>query len=146
MTEYNLNNSTLRVCVDRVIQRAAAGQVFGCRLTAPIAFDDVSSLVLQLDRVFDQQNFPQAFQSSRTFLREGKGEESAVDAASEGMSEELVKAQYGEIATFEILLVSRRNCSWQGRIDWLDGSERQEFCGCLELLRLIDERLSGREI
>ena len=60
------------------------------------------------------------------------------------MSEELVKVQYGVIATFEILMVSRRNCSWQGMIDWLDGNVRQEFYGCLELLRLINERLSGR--
>lgn len=143
MTEFNLNNSSLRICVDRVNGSAAAGRVYACRLTAPILFEDISSLALRLDRVFDQQNFPQAFQNSRTFLRENDWEESAVSDLSEGMNEEMVNAQYGAIATFEILMVSRRNSSWQGMIDWLDGGERQSFYGYLELLRLVSERLTG---
>ncbi|MBR3703994.1 MAG: hypothetical protein IKM11_00680 [Oscillospiraceae bacterium] len=146
MTEFNLNNSSLRVCVDRVNGCAAAGRVFGRRLTAPILFDDLSSLALRLDQVFDQQNFPQAFQSHRTFLREKDWEESAVADLSDGMSEEMVNAQYGAIATFEILMVSRRNSSWQGMIDWLDGRERRNFYGYLELLRLLSERLTDGQV
>ena len=143
MTGFNLNNSSLRICVDRVTGCAVGGRVFGRRLTAPILFDDLSSLALRLDWVFDQQNFPQAFQRSRTFLRESGWEENIVGDLSDGMSEEQVNAQYGEIATFEILMVSRRNSSWQGMVDWLDGRERQTFFGYLELLRLINDRLTG---
>ena len=141
MTELNLNNSSLRVCVDRVNAGAVSGRVFGRRLTAPIAFDDLSSLALRLDQVFDQQRFPQAFQRPRTFLRENDREENAVDDLSDGMSEDMVNTQYGVIATFEILMVSRRNSSWQGMIDWLDGGERQIFYGYLEMLRLVSEHL-----
>ena len=144
MTELNLNNSALRICVDRVAHRAVGGRVFGRRLSEPVTFDDMSSLSLVLEQLFDEQELPQAFQRTRTFLREEENESVGVSAAQDGMSEETVSAQRGEIATLEVLVISRRSSTWQGVVDWLDGSERQEFSGYLELLHLIDRRISGK--
>ena len=144
MMELNLNNSSLRICVDRVAHRAVGGRVFSRRLAEPVAFDDLSSLSHVLEQLFDEQALPQAFQNARTFLKEEQTESVGVSAAEDGMSEEWISAQHGEIATLEVLVISRRSSTWQGAVDWLDGGERQEFSGYLELMRLIDQRISGR--
>lgn len=143
MTELNLNNSSLRICVDRIAHRAVGGRVFGCRLAEPIEFDSMSSLALALERLFDEQDLPQAFQRTRTFLREEQTQLLGCDARQEGMSKKTVGAQRGAIMTLEVLVLSRRSSTWQGTVDWLDGSERQEFSGYLELLHMIDQRVSG---
>ena len=144
MKELNLNNSTLRICVDRVAHRAVGGRVFSCRLAEPVVFRDLSSLSLSLEQLFDEQDLPQAFQRARNFLRTEQNESGGVSAAQEGMSEEQMSAQHGEITTMEVLVTSRRSSTWQGTVDWLDGSEQQQFSGYLELLHLIDRRLSNR--
>ena len=144
MTELNLNNSTLRICIDRVAHRAVGGRVFSRRMAQPVSFDGLSSLSFALEQLFDEQELPQAFQCVRTFIREEKSENIGISPAQEGMSEETMSAQRGEIATLEVLVRSRRSSTWQGTVDWLDGSEVQEFSGYLELLHLIDQRVSGR--
>ena len=144
MVELNLDNSLLRICVDRVVNRAVGGRVYGCRLAEPIEFEDMSSLSFVLGQLFDEQVLPQGFQRSRTFIREEKTKSVGITAEQEGMSEEYMSTQYGQIATLEVLVVSRRSSSWQGTVDWLDSGERQEFSSYLELLHLIDERVSGK--
>ena len=143
MMELNLNNSSLRICVDRIAHRAVGGRVFGCRLAKPIEFDGMSSLAFVLEQLFDEQDLPQGFQRTRTFLREEQAQPIGFDELQEGMSEEMVSAQRGAIMTLEVLVLSRRSSTWQGTVDWLDGSGRQEFSGYLELLHLIDQRVSG---
>lgn len=143
MMELNLNNSSLRICVDRVAHRAVGGRVYGCRLAESIEFENLSSLALLLERLFDEQELPQAFQRTRTFLREEQAQPLGCSDKQEGMSEEWVSAQRGEIMTLEVLVLSRRSSTWQGTVDWLDGSERQEFSGYLALLRMIAQRVSG---
>lgn len=106
-----------------------------------MAFSDLSGLALRLEDVFDQQKFPQAYQRMRTFLRENVPDGCAASEPDQGMCEELVGAQHGEVMTFELLVVSRKNCSWQGLVNWLDGSERQKFASFLDLLRLIEQRV-----
>lgn len=140
MSGFNHNNSSLRICVDRAFAQTVSGRVFSQRLTKPIPFADLSSLVLRLEDVFRQQNFPQAFQRSRTFLRDEKEDSFAAGEPSQGMGAEQVGAQRGELATFEVLVLGRRSSSWQGTVDWLDGGARQEFASFLELLRLVNER------
>ena len=144
MNEFTHDNAVLRICVDGVSDHAASGRVFSCRLVEVMEFSDLSSLFLRLEQLFDRQNFPQAFQRTRMIVRDTLLQEAAAAAdASAGMSDKLVNAQRGVIATFDLRVISRRNTTWQGSVDWLDGSERQEFFTSLELLRLVDEKLAG---
>ena len=63
----------------------------------------------------------------------------------ERLSMELVRAQYGQLSTFDMVVVTRRYSSWQGWVDWLDGSVRQPFTGFLELLHIMEEKVSSLE-
>lgn len=144
MPGFNHNNSTLRVCIDCVKGRTISGRVLSRRLTETYHFPDLNSFVLQMEAVFDAQNFPQAYQRIRTFLRtEDKGTLAAADPSS-GMTEEEVNTGRGEVATVELRVLSRRNSTWQGTVNWLDGNVIQEFSSYLELMHIADEKLFGK--
>lgn len=144
MNEFTHDNAVLRICVDGVRDHAAFGRVFSRRLVEMMEFTDLSSLFLRLEQLFERQDFPQAFQRTRVVVRDTLLQDAvaAADAAS-GMSEKTVGAQRGAVATFDLRVISRRNTTWQGSVDWLDGSEKQEFFTSLELLHLLDEKLTG---
>ena len=57
------------------------------------------------------------------------------------MSADTVTDAHGLVYTFEVSVTSRRNASWQGMVDWLDGEGRQEFSSALELIKLIEEHV-----
>lgn len=136
-------DAAFRVCVDRVGEnRAISGRVYSRRLTAPITFSDLGELLLRLDEVLEAQGFPQAFQRVRTF-GDSRGENSApvADDPDDGMTREEVDAAQGGPLTFSLSITSRRNSSWQGLVDWLDGAAAQDFSSALELLKLVQGRL-----
>ena len=144
MNNFTHDNSVLRVCVDGVNDHATFGRVFSRRLVETLEFTDLNSLFLRLEQLFDRQNFPQAFQRTRVIVRDTLLQEAAAAAdASAGMSEDMVSAQRGAVATFDLRVTSRRDATWQGDVDWLDGSARQEFACSLELLRMLSAKLAG---
>ena len=141
MSAFNHMNSYLRFCVNHAHDQEVRGKVFSQRFTHPVEFSDLGNLVLFLEEVFDLQNYPQAFQSTRTIVESKTDLSRVAKEPSDGMTPPVVRAARGSVATFDVLVTSRRSSSWQGSVDWLDGGERQEFSSFLELMRLVDDRL-----
>ncbi len=141
MSAFNHMNSALRLCVDSVDDHIIQGRVFSQRFIRPLKFADLGSLVLYLEDVFDEQNFPQAFQQARTFAPYSNDMSIVASEPGDGMTPAVVRAARGAVATFEVLVISRRSSSWQGSVDWLDGGDRQEFGSYLELLQMIEQKL-----
>lgn len=133
----------LRVCVDQAEGGRISGRVFSQRLTGPLSFADVGSLLLQLEEVLDRQNFPQAFQRTRTFAKDRASTAPAAPDLGGGMPAEAVEAARGGTATFALYVITRRNTTWQGKVDWLDGQPPEDFSSVLELIKLIDRYLCG---
>lgn len=134
--------STLRVCINSSEDNHFSGLVYSQRLTQPLPFSDLGNLILRLDEVLDRQNFPQAFQRPRTFA----STVSTVPAAASpeaGMSADEVARASGLKGTFIICVTSRRNSSWQGWIDWMDGTPHESFSSALEFLRLAEVHFSS---
>ncbi|MBM6939584.1 hypothetical protein H7U37_13815 [Pseudoflavonifractor phocaeensis] len=140
--KINHYDAVLRICVDECRVGSIQGRVFSRRLTAPLTFSDVGDLLLQLEEIFDRQNFPQAFERKRTF---GDGWEPMdlplAPSLAEGMAPEAVAEAAGQVTTFELYVITRRNTTWQGFVDWLDGSPRSDYQSVLALLKLIDRHL-----
>ena len=141
MTKLNHSTAALKICVDRATGEGISGRVFSQRLTRPMPFTDIGSLLLQLEAVLDAQNFPQAFQRTRTFNPGKRSHVPAADALEDGMSPAEVEGAQGQAGTFMLYIITRRNTTWQGFIDWLDGSPRVEYHSVLELLKLADEHV-----
>ncbi|MCL2166998.1 MAG: hypothetical protein FWH49_06915 [Clostridiales bacterium] len=147
----------LRVTIDEHEEGEIAGYVYSRRLKEPIYFHDAANLLLQIEDLLDRQDFPRAFQKKRTFRRtdqksissapekdeEEEYEEEAEDQGKSGnMTEEEVNQAEGKIATFAMNVITRQNTSWQGFLDWLDGSPRIAFNSDLELLSMVREHLN----
>lgn len=145
--KMNHYDAVLRVCVDELWEGGIRGQVVSRRLTAPMAFSDVGHLLLQLEEVFDRQNFPQAFERKRTFTDEHHSDSLLPLAADleHGMDPQLVAQAAGKVSTFDLYVITRRNTTWQGFVDWLDGRPRSHYKSVLELLKLLDPLLSVPE-
>jgi hypothetical protein len=150
----NYNSAKMRICVDGVNDSAVSGRVFSQRLKEAIFFPDLNNLVLRLDQLMDEQNYPQSFQRKRTFKPEAalpprrRKNMARDDRAAEEtndhpyMAEENVARAFGEKATFVLQVMSRQNTNWQGFVDFLDGAGNREFESELSFLALVNEFLS----
>ncbi|MDR1246158.1 MAG: hypothetical protein LBK57_03920 [Clostridiales Family XIII bacterium] len=145
----NYNSSKMRVCVDNTDGSAVSGRVFSQRLKDILFFQDLNSLVLRLDKLMDEQNYPQAFQRKRSFKSlQAQSRVSKSAAAPEEddrpyMDEETVAAAVGEKATFILQVQSRQNTNWQGFVEFPDGAGNREFESELGFLELVKDLLSN---
>ena len=139
-TKIDHQNGAIRICVDRMEGNRAGGRVLSQRLTAPMVFSDLGSLLLQLESLLERQNFPQAFQRMRSFTKETP--EYPAGLLPEGaMEAETVAAARGQAATFVLRVLTRQNATWQGVLEWLEGEQRNSFSSDLEFLKLLEQDL-----
>ena len=140
----------LRVAVDENTNGRIAGNVYSQRLEEPIRFSGTEDLLLRIDDLLDKQDFPRAFQKKRSFAEDAPKAASAAHAVHRDedeqeepdlMDEETVSRATGRIATFALNVITRQNTSWQGYLDWLDGSPKIAYNSDLELVEMIMERL-----
>lgn len=94
-----------------------------------------------MDALFDQTGYPQSFQEKRSFKKV-----SAPNAAYRGVPATDVMYQdmqqyCGEIATLDVLVESRRNASWQGRVFSTEGQCLGEYDGEWGLIDIIQKYL-----
>lgn len=94
-----------------------------------------------MDALFDQTGYPQSFQEKRSFKKV-----SAPNAAYRGVPATDVMYQdmqqyCGEIATLDVLVESRRNAGWQGRVFSTEGQCLGEYDGEWGLIDIIQKYL-----
>ena len=145
-TRIGHQNGVIRICVDRLEGEQIGGRVLSQRLTAPMDFSDLGSLLLQLEALLERQNFPQAFQRIRSFT--GSVQEHAESLLPEGaLTKEAVERARGKMATFVLHILTRRNATWQCVLEWLEGERRAWFSSELELLKALNGHLeeAGQE-
>ena len=144
---YYYSASAIRVCIDRLSGMEIGGRAYCPQLEKPIVFEDLGIFLLMVDRALDHRGYPLAFQQKRGFgaeygtqeyqrfvkeIKPLRQHEQVIDAS----------AKRGEICTFLVHILSRRNCSWQGRIDWIDDGDFDTFNSELEFLRKTGEHLT----
>lgn len=133
--------AAIRVCVDRTEAERISGRLFSQRLSAPLAFHDISELFVKVDTLLDAQNYPQSFMQIRSFTGKSERDVPAARSKEELTDAQDVNAERGACATFILQIRSRRNATWQGDIDWLDGSPRERFDSILAMVKLLTARL-----
>lgn len=128
--------NSLRICIDKMDENEIAGRFYSPLKKESIEFNDFIEMITKADKVFDEKGYPQAFQCKRSF----KGEECHPSFC---MKPEILREtdqivnQKGTIASYDILVISRRQTNWQGILQDTEGKKLGEFRGILELLKLI---------
>ncbi len=143
---YYYPASAMRVCVDRLSGMTIGGRAYCPQLAEPLVFEDLGLFLLLADRALDRRGYPLAFQKKRSF---SGGDESAAPVQTQKTGklprqhEQVtdVSAMRGEVCTFLVHILSRRNSSWQGRIDWIDDGGFDNFNSELTFLRKASAHL-----
>lgn len=138
---FNAQASALHVCVNSTYGSGFCGRITGPRLNAPLFFTDINNFIVQVDALLDIQQFPQAFQRIRSFTSKEQPSVPAVLTMEEMNSHTADEALTDNGTAFLLYIFSRQNASWQGAVDWMDGSDRQLFSSTLEFMRLIVTKL-----
>ena len=126
------------ICVDSLEGGQVSGQVVSRRLSKAMPFDNLGSLVLRLEDVLEVQNFPQAFQRSRSFQPREVTSAYAAGGTGHGMPASEVTGTAAGVEKFMLQVLTRRNSTWQGRVTWQNG-DSQDFSSDLELFHLTEE-------
>lgn len=127
-----------RICVDTE-EQDMAGRIYSLLVPEVITYSGWNELFLKMDAVFDQVGYPQAFQEKRSFTG---GTKAASYQGSPKLLQpyETVTHERGLLWTVDVVVISRRDTSWQGIVYDLDRQEIGQFDGELGLMKILEQR------
>ncbi len=120
------------VCVDTYQNQIFEGRMYNPYVESEIPFKSLMEFIINLEKLLDDMNFPQAYEAKRTFKPVEK--ELPCIAVND-------PHQSGKIATFHVKVLFRQNASWQGTVHWLEKDSEMSFRSALELFMLLDSAL-----
>lgn len=127
-----------RICVDTE-EQDMTGRIYSLLVPEVITYSGWNELFLKMDAVFDRVGYPQAFQEKRSFTG---GTKAASYQGSPKLlqSYEAVTHERGLLWTVDVVVISRRDTSWQGIVYDLDRQEIGQFDGELGLMKILEQR------
>lgn len=138
-------STVVTVAVASYEHQVPVGRLFSPFFRRSMPFCDFSDLFAKMESIFDTLSFPQKYFEWRSFgikakrLRTGAIAESREDDEMGEIGEQAK-------ATFIIHVQFRRNATWQGTIQWVEQNRTQVFRSTLEMIKLIDEAMEGRDM
>lgn len=130
-------STKVRISIDSFTNHVLSGKVFNAYFDTEFTFENEMELLKKLEGLFDTLSFPQRFQEYRHFGKIVHSQKPPMERKRKTMSD----MQGGGKATFVVHVQFRRNATWQGTIQWVDGKKRQTFRSTLEMIRLMDEAM-----
>lgn len=138
--KYSAPN-VLVLCVDSRKASDVLGRFYSKFDLAPTVFRSSFDLIVKMDEFYDKINFPQASLRTRRF-HDG-GSPGAGKRPNEVQRVVDMMEHRGDLATFVVHVQYRQNATWQGKIVWTDKKKECAFRSALEMLKLMDEAISG---
>lgn len=140
---YSAAPNLMNVCIDKNFGKEIKGRCYNRYSQYPVQFDGMNHLLIRMDQLMDNINFPQSSTRSRGFFNRQKCKE---DGGMEKVktTEEILK-ESGKKATFVVNVAYRQNATWQGKVLWAETGQSCYFRSALELMKLIDNALDEGE-
>ncbi|MEA4815626.1 MAG: hypothetical protein VB120_02060 [Lachnospiraceae bacterium] len=129
---YEMKTSIIKIM--SYISKNPSGIIQNPYFNGDIHFGSLTELIMLMEDMLNDLNFPQESMGKRKFQNSGHRNEKAV-------IKDLPKEE-SLLATFKISVYFRQNASWQGNIVWLEKQEEAQFRSALEMIMLIDSVLS----
>ncbi len=135
-----LPRNGLRLCIHKVENKEAYGEVHSLLFKEPLHFQSFAEMLLMVDGMFDQIGYPQAFEEKRTFT-DALVHTRPYDGSPDIMQDvKKIESCFGKRNTIEIRVETRRKANWQGTVYAITNRENKKqhvahFCSEMELLR-----------
>ncbi len=111
-----------------------------------IAFKSAYDLVMQMDYLYDDWDFPQRTTSYRSFCKKDKTKDfHNPNSIRKREPIRSLKSFKGEKATFLVQVKFRQHSSWQGQVLWAEKKKKSHFRSVLELMKLFESALEQSE-
>lgn len=124
------------ICVDSYENSIPMGRYYNCAdNVVGQEFTGLMQLIVSLEQLLDETNFPQSFTAIRSF-----GDTPNCRTTTSG-----INSQTGKAATFTVKIFYRQHTSWQGCIIWQEKGIEQPFRSVLEMILLINSALSAKK-
>ena len=131
MNYYPLNS--FRLCIDECQNNIHCGRIYTPLYDKPIYFYDLTHMVLLMDQVFDQNDYPKAYQTKRSFsLIKPKKHKPQYKYSINELTQQL-----GNVSSYDVVVVTRQHTSWQGMIKNIKGEILGHFDSDLDLIQII---------
>ena len=131
---YPLNS--VRICIDSM-EPNATGTAYTPLLKTPIDFTDIGYLIVKLDELFDEKGYPQSYQDKRSFTAVKESENRYHGLPTAGMEASLILSKAGRLTTYDVMIDTRRNSSWQGTCYDASHTSLGTFEGDMELMKIL---------
>lgn len=119
---------TTMIYVDSYQGSNPAGRFYNPYMNSVQSFSSLMDLILKVEGLLNEMNFPQSFSAVRSFSKTAK-----LDSNQAGSDQ-----PEGRVASFAVKVMFRQNASWQGSVTWLEGKAEESFRSALELMFLMD--------
>ena len=127
-----------RICVDTE-EQDMAGRIYSLLEPEVITYSGWNELFLKMDGNFDRGGYPQAFQKNRC-LKGGTRAASYQGRPKRLKPQKTVTHERVPLWTVDVVVISRRDASWQGIVYDLDRQELGQFDGELGLMKILEQR------
>ena len=109
----------------------------------PFKFTGINEMVIHMDDLYDEWNYPQRALNERSFLRTHEMVRTNI-IRDDGFVEKIDRLQKmrGEIGTFIVQVKFRQHATWQGVVVWAEENKRGNFRSAMELVHLIDHAIN----
>lgn len=127
------------ICVDEYSPHGITGRIYHPGNETPLYFNEIGRLLIQTDRILDDQHYPQQSISGRSFSKRMQTQPKAKEKTP--MQKKTEITQKGGKGTFVVQIQYRQHATWQGKVLWAEKNKSIQFRSALELLKLIDSAL-----
>jgi len=130
--------SCLRICIDQAQDGEIRGSFYSPMDREKHVANGFEEFMLKAEQIFNDHDYPQAFLVGRSFQDKAKDETLYQGKPLAARSDVEMDAFVGLVATYDVIVESRRKASWQGYVRDVDGQTLGEFNGILELAEIIN--------
>lgn len=140
------------VCVDDNKDADYQGLIYHQYADEPISFNGIADMILEMENLFDEWDFPQRGLAERKFdkkkenhkrpVPETEDDRLKIEIISDTHGVRNVQNKKGKLGTFVIQVVFRQDASWQGHVIYQEDNEKLDFNSALELIKIIDRAVT----
>lgn len=123
------------VCLDASADGRETGRLYSCYSLEPAEFPDKIQMLLLMEDVMENINFPQSSVNLREY---GKKEHQKRERPKKMREQRELFDFRGTLGTYAIRVQYRQNATWQGEIAWMEQNMVKSFSSELEMLKLMD--------